>query len=152
MIGAEVYRSDDAGKSWKRTHEEYIDGLFYSYGYYFAQVRVNPNDSEVIYLAGVPLIQSKDGGKTFSSIDKRNVHADHHALWINPRRSGHLINGNDGGINISYDDGTNWTKNNSPSVGQFYAIQVDNQSPYNVYGGLQDNGVWKAKHNSRESS
>ena len=56
VIGAEVYRSDDAGKSWKRTHEEYIDGLFYSYGYYFAQVRVDPNDSEVIYLAGVPLI------------------------------------------------------------------------------------------------
>ncbi|MGA0987410.1 MAG: glycosyl hydrolase [Flavobacteriaceae bacterium] len=152
VIGAEVYRSDDAGKSWKRTHEEYIDALFYSYGYYFAQVRVDPNDSEVIYLAGVPLIQSKDGGKTFSSIDKRNVHADHHALWINPKRPGHLINGNDGGINISYDDGANWTKNNSPSVGQFYAIQVDNQSPYNVYGGLQDNGVWKAKHSSRESS
>ena len=152
VIGAEVYRSDDAGKSWKRTHEEYIDGLFYSYGYYFAQVRVDPNDSEVIYLAGVPLIQSKDGGKTFSSIDKRNVHADHHALWINPKRPGHLINGNDGGINISYDDGANWTKNNSPAVGQFYAIQVDNQSPYNIYGGLQDNGVWKAKHSSRESS
>lgn len=152
VIGAEVYRSDDAGKTWTRTHKDYIDGLFYSYGYYFAQVRVDPNDSEVIYLAGVPLIQSKDGGKTFSSIDKRNVHADHHALWINPKRPGHLINGNDGGINISYNDGTNWTKNNSPSVGQFYAIQVDNQSPYNVYGGLQDNGVWKAKHNSRESS
>lgn len=152
VIGAEVYRSDDAGKSWKRTHEEYIDGLFYSYGYYFALVRVDPNDSEVIYLAGVPLIQSKDGGKTFSSIDKRNVHADHHALWINPKRPGHLINGNDGGINISYDDGANWTKNNSPAVGQFYAIQVDNQSPYNIYGGLQDNGVWKAKHSSRESS
>lgn len=152
VIGAEVYRSDDAGKSWKRTHEEYIDGLFYSYGYYFAQVRVDPNDSEVIYLAGVPLIQSKDGGKTFSSIDNRNVHADHHALWINPKRPGHLINGNDGGINISYDDGANWTKNNSPAVGQFYAIQVDNQSPYNIYGGLQDNGVWKAKHSARESS
>ena len=152
VIGAEVYRSDDGGVSWKRTHEEFIDGLFYSYGYYFAQVRVDPNNKDIIYLAGVPLIQSKDGGKTFANIDKGNVHADHHALWINPKRPGHLVNGNDGGINISYDDGAHWTKNNSPAVGQFYAIQVDNQEPYNVYGGLQDNGVWKAVHTTENDT
>ena len=93
---------------------------------------MDPSDVNNIYLAGVPLIQSKDGGKTFQSIDQENVHSDHHALWINPNRPGHLINGNDGGINITYDDGENWTVNNSPSVGQFYAIQVDHQKPYNV--------------------
>lgn len=151
VIGAEVYRSDDAGKTWSKTHDDYIDGLFYSYGYYFAQVRVDPADVNNIYLAGVPLIQSKDGGKTFRSIDKENVHSDHHALWINPNRPGHLINGNDGGINITYDDGANWTKNNSPSVGQFYAIQIDHQEPYNVYGGLQDNGVWMAPNTASEN-
>src|SRR5690606_23463144 len=85
---------------------------------------------------------SNDGGKTFNSIDKNNVHADHHALWVNPKKDSHLIDGNDGGINISYDDGQVWFKANSPAVGQFYSVEVDHEKPYNVYGGLQDNGVW----------
>ncbi|MEM9868117.1 MAG: glycosyl hydrolase [Bacteroidota bacterium] len=152
VIGAEVYRSDDAGVSWKKMNEEYIDDLFYSYGYYFAQIRVDPSNKERIYLAGVPLIKSDDGGKTYTAISKENVHSDHHALWINPERSGHLINGNDGGVNITYDDGNHWMKNNSPQVGQFYAINVDYESPYQVYGGLQDNGVWKGAHNTTEDS
>ncbi len=151
VIGAEVYRSDNAGSSWKKMNENYIDDLFYSYGYYFAQIRVDPNNKDHIYLAGVPLIKSEDGGNTFTSIGKENVHADHHALWINPNKPGHLINGNDGGVNISYDDGNNWMKNNSPTVGQFYAINIDHEEPYNVYGGLQDNGVWKGAHNSEEN-
>lgn len=152
VIGAEVYRSDDGGKTWAKQNENYIDDLFYSYGYYFAQIRVDPNDKNKIYLGGVPILKSEDGGKTFTSISGKNVHADHHALWINPKRSGHLINGNDGGVNISYDDGEHWIKNNSPSVGQFYAINVDNEEPYNIYGGLQDNGVWKGPHNAEENS
>ena len=152
VIGAEVYRSDDAGKTWKKMNEDYIDDLFYSYGYYFAQVRVDPSNKDRIYLAGVPLIKSDDGGKTYTSISKENVHADHHALWINPKRPGHLVNGNDGGINITYDDGEHWMKNNSPKVGQFYAINIDHEKPYNVYGGLQDNGVWKGAHNNVEDS
>ncbi|NAY91566.1 glycosyl hydrolase [Muricauda sp. JGD-17] len=152
VIGAEVYRSDDAGKSWKKMNEEYIDDLFYSYGYYFAQIRVAPSNKDKIYLAGVPLISSSDGGKTYRSINKENVHADHHALWINPNRPGHLINGNDGGVNITYDDGKHWMKNNSTQVGQFYAINVDHEEPYNVYGGLQDNGVWKGANNNEDNS
>lgn len=153
VIGAEVFRSDDAGKTWKKTNEEHIDNLFYSYGYYFAQIRIHPKNKDEVYLAGVPLIKSNDGGKTFENIDGPNVHSDHHALWINPDLKGHLINGNDGGINISYDDGKSWIKNNSPAVGQFYAINVDNEQPYNVYGGLQDNGgVWVGANNARESS
>lgn len=152
VIGAEVYRSDDGGKTWAKQNENYIDDLFYSYGYYFAQIRVDPNDKDKIYLGGFPMLKSEDGGKTFTSISGKNVHADHHALWINPKRSGHLINGNDGGVNISYDDGEHWIKNNSPSVGQFYAINVDNEEPYNIYGGLQDNGVWKGPHNAEENS
>jgi photosystem II stability/assembly factor-like uncharacterized protein len=152
VIGAEVYRSDDGGTTWKKQNEKYIDDLFYSYGYYFAQIRVDRNNPGKIYLAGVPLIASGDGGKTFKSIDGDNVHADHHALWVNPVKPGHLINGNDGGVNISYDDGAHWIKNNSPEVGQFYAINVDHQKPYNVYGGLQDNGVWMGPHNAEENS
>ncbi|WP_062053632.1 VPS10 domain-containing protein [Aquimarina longa] len=150
VIGAEVYRSDDAGKSWKKTHTGYIDDLFYSYGYYFAQIQVNPANRDHVYISGVPILKSKDGGKTFISISDKNVHADHHALWINPQNPKHLVNGNDGGLNISYDDGNHWIKANQPSVGQFYAINIDYEEPYNVYGGLQDNGVWVGPHNAKE--
>ncbi|MDP5061753.1 MAG: glycosyl hydrolase, partial [Maribacter sp.] len=152
VIGAEVYRSNDGGTTWVKQNEEYIDDLFYSYGYYFAQITVDPNNVDAIYLSGVPIISSKDGGKTYTSINGDNVHSDHHAVWVNPNLPGHLINGNDGGVNTSYDDGKNWFKNNSPTVGQFYAIAVDNEKPYNVYGGLQDNGVWMGPHNAEENT
>ncbi|GAA4276068.1 VPS10 domain-containing protein [Aquimarina mytili] len=150
VIGAEVYKSNDGGKSWVKTHSEYLDDIFYSYGYYFAQIQVSPSNKNHIYISGVPILKSKDGGKTFSSINGKNVHADHHALWINPKNPNHLVNGNDGGVNISYDDGEHWIKANQPNVGQFYAINVDNETPYNVYGGLQDNGVWVGANTSIE--
>jgi photosystem II stability/assembly factor-like uncharacterized protein len=151
VIGAEVYKSTDGGKTWQKTHEGYLDDLYYSYGYYFGHIYVAPDNSDNIYVYGVPILKSKDGGKTFTSISAENVHADHHALWINPKNTNHLINGNDGGVNITYDDGENWIKNNTPAVGQFYAINVDNAKPYNVYGGLQDNGVWVGAHNAPEN-
>jgi len=152
VIGAQVFRSDDEGKSWKKTHEGYLDDLFYSYGYYFGQIRVNPSDVSKIYIVGVPVLRSEDGGATFKSINGENVHVDHHALWVDPNRKGHLILGNDGGVNISYDDGDHWVKCNTPSVGQFYTVQVDMAEPYNIYGGLQDNGVWVGSSNYREGS
>ena len=152
VIGAEVYRSDDGGVSWKKMNQEYIDDLYYSYGYYFGEIRVDATDKNKIYLGGVPIIKSTDGGETYSSISAENVHSDHQALWVNPSKPGHLINGNDGGLNMTYDDGKHWTKHNSTTVGQFYAINVDNQEPYNVYGGLQDNGVWMGPHNSEQNS
>ena len=151
IIGAEVYRSNDGGKNWAKTHESFLDGVYNTYGYYFGKIHVDPSNSDKIYTYGVPIITSDDGGKSFYRIGKENVHADHHDLWINPNRPGHLINGNDGGVNITYDDGKNWIKNNSTEVGQFYAINVDYDKPYNVYGGLQDNGVWKGPHNSIEN-
>jgi photosystem II stability/assembly factor-like uncharacterized protein len=140
--GLEVYRSDDGGKSWKKTHEDYIDQVYNSYGYYFGQIRVAPNDANKIFVMGVPILRSDDGGKNWVNVMQDNVHADHHALWVNPDRPGHLILGNDGGINISYDDGEHWAKCNSPAVGQFYTVAVDHAEPYRIYGGLQDNGVW----------
>lgn len=147
VIGAEVYKTTDGGKTWQKTHTNFLDGVYSSYGYYFGIIAVNTANENKIYIGGVPLLKSDDGGKTFSRIDKENVHADHHALWINPKLSGNLINGNDGGINITYDDGENWIKNNATPVGQFYYINTDNQKPYNVFGGLQDNGVWYGPSN-----
>ncbi|MGB0779898.1 MAG: WD40/YVTN/BNR-like repeat-containing protein, partial [Flavobacteriaceae bacterium] len=132
VVGAEVYKSTDGGKSWSKTHEGFLDGLYFSYGYYFGHVHVAPYDANKIYIYGVPILTSDDGGKTFTSIGKGNVHSDHHALWINPKQPGHLINGNDGGVNITYNDGDHWMKNNSTNVGQFYAINVDYETPYNV--------------------
>lgn len=152
VIGAEVYKSTDGGKTWSKTHDGFIDGLYYSYGYYFGKIHVDPSNKDGIYIYGVPILKSKDGGKTFASIDGNNVHGDHHDLWINPDMPGHLINANDGGLNISYDDGAHWIKCNTPAVGQYYTVNVDNEKPYNVYGGLQDNGVWVGSHTNEENT
>ena len=140
-IGCEVYKSDDAGATWKKTNQNQITNYF-TYGYYFGKIYVSPYNENKVYILGYFAQLSTDGGKTFKNIDKGNVHADHHALWVNPKRDSHLINGNDGGLNITYDDGASWFKANTPAVGQFYAITVDNAQPYNIYGGLQDNGTW----------
>ena len=149
VIGAEVFKTIDGGASWKKTHAHFLDGVYSSYGYYFGEIRVDPRDENGIYVLGVPIIKSKDGGASFTSISKENVHSDHQALWVNPKKSGHLLSGNDGGLNLSYDDGQNWIKLNDPAVGQFYSVYADNQENYKVYGGLQDNGVWVADNDAK---
>lgn len=151
VIGAEIYKSTDGGNSWKKTNQDFINDTYYSYGYYFGEITVDPSNENIIYVMGVPLLKSTDSGKTFNAINKENVHADHHVLWVNPNDSNHILNGNDGGINMSFDGGAHWQKLNQPKVGQFYTVNVDLKTPYNVYGGLQDNGVWMAKHNTIEN-
>lgn len=142
IIGAELYSSDNGGLTWTKTHEDFLDNVYYTFGYYFGQVRVSPFDDKEVYVLGVPILQSKDGGKTFATLSRENVHPDNHALAFNPQKEGHLLLGNDGGLNISYDKGATFLKVNTLPVGQFYAVNVDSAKPYNVYGGLQDNGVW----------
>ena len=149
IYGCQVFRSDDGGVSWKKTHEKDIS-IYSTYGYYFGKIYVSPYNDNKVIIFGVPLQLSTDGGKTFKNIDKGNVHADHHAIWINPKKDSHIINGNDGGANITYDDGQNWFKCNTPPVGQYYAVTTDDAKPYNVYGGLQDNNVWYGPSNHRE--
>ena len=147
VIGAEVYRSDNGGKNWKKTHDGFLDAVYNSYGYYFGNIRVSPLNPDKIYIMGFRAIRSDDGGKNFKLIGGDNVHVDHHACWVSPNREGHIIIGNDGGINISYDDGEKYIKCNSPALGQFYYLALDNAKPYNIYGGLQDNGVWVGPSN-----
>ena len=142
VVGAQVYRSDDRGATWRLTHEGMLDDLFYSYGYYFSIVRVDPHDVDRLYVLGVPLVGSVDGGATWQRADAPHVHVDHHDLWIDPQRPGFMLSGNDGGANLTWDGGATWTKLNTTAVGQFYTVQTDDAQPYNVYGGLQDNGVW----------
>jgi photosystem II stability/assembly factor-like uncharacterized protein len=152
ILGAEVYRSEDGGNSWKKMNSYDLDGVFYSYGYYFAEMKISPDNSDLIYIYGVPLLKSKDGGANWHRIDTlsgvNDIHVDHHSLWINPNDSKHIMLGNDGGLYQSYDEGANWKHINNMSVGQFYTVNYDMEIPYNVYGGLQDNGVLKGSSKS----
>lgn len=152
VIGAEVYRSDDGGATWKKMNSYDLEGVFFTYGYYFAEMKVSPNDPDLVYIYGVPLLKSRDGGVTWHHLDtlqgRQELHVDHHALWINPNDPQHILLGNDGGLYQSYDEGANWLHINNMPVGQFYTVTVDWETPYNVYGGMQDNGVWKGSSKS----
>ncbi len=144
VIGAEIYRSENAGKSWKKVSESDISRLYNSYGYYFGEVRVSTEDEDEIFVLGVPLLVSRDGGKNFSRTDSiGRPHSDHQSMWINPKDSKHILLGNDGGLYRSYGGGDRWDHlNTQMPISQFYSIMTDNASPYNIYGGMQDNGVW----------
>ena len=141
VIGCEVYRSDNGGSSWGKVNAKGLD-LYNTYGYYFGKVSVSPVNDKKVIINGYSIMLSNDGGKTFKAVDKSNTHSDWHGEWINPLRDSNWVAGNDGGCNITYDNGQHWFKANTPPVAQFYAIAVDDAKPYNVYGGIQDNGVW----------
>jgi photosystem II stability/assembly factor-like uncharacterized protein len=147
--GIEVWRSDDAGGSWRRMNPEPIRQAVYTYGYYFGQIRAAPDDVDRVYVLGVPLLVSEDGGVTWRGTAGRGVHGDHQALWIDPEQSQHVILGNDGGLDVTFDGGKTWLSLSTVSVGQFYTVAVDMADPYNIYGGLQDNGVLRGSSRSR---
>ena len=131
-----IFRSDDKGESWHRVND------LAPRPFYHGQIRVDPNDDQKVWVLGGGVHVSTDGGRTFRSDLLRNVHPDHHGLWIDPADSTHAILGTDGGAYATYDGGVNWTRFNTYAAGQFYGIAVDMQTPYHIYGGLQDNGVW----------
>lgn len=139
--GAQLFRSTNGGDQWEKVNSYDLEGVYFTYGYYFGEVRVDPNDADKVYIFGVPLLKSSDGGKTYARIDTiGDVHVDHHALWIDPDNSKHILLGNDGGLYESYDEGANWLHINNIPAGQFYTVNYDMEKPYNIYGGLQDNG------------
>ncbi|HEU5321421.1 MAG TPA: glycosyl hydrolase, partial [Methylomirabilota bacterium] len=141
VVQAEVYRTDDGGGTWRKTHAERLEKMTYSYGYYFGGVAVDPRDPERVYITGVPLLGSSDGGRTFTGLDRHGVHVDHHAVYVDPRNPRRVVNGNDGGLNVSYDHGQTWSRISNLPVGQFTTLALDNARPYHIIGGLQDNGV-----------
>ncbi len=130
-----VWRSDDRGKTWRIMSNNNNRPMYYS------QIRIDPTNDQIIYTMGASFYKSVDGGKTFRVVSGMG-HGDHHALWINPRNSRHLLLGHDGGFDISYDQAETFDYHNIMAVGQFYAISADMRKPYYVYGGLQDNGSW----------
>ncbi len=150
IIGCEVYRSEDAGKTWKKMNDKQLK-LYNTYGYYFGKIFASAANDDKLVITGFDVELSEDGGKTFKPINNVLTHADHHIAWINPADDQHMIIGNDGGCNITYDDGAHWFKANTPSVGQFYSVTYDMATPYNVYGGLQDNGSWFGPSNHKEN-
>ncbi|MBL8888988.1 MAG: hypothetical protein JNL67_03350 [Planctomycetaceae bacterium] len=138
-VGGEIYRSADAGVTWTKVNNQPVGG---NPPYYYGQIAVDPQNAERVYVLSVPMYVSDDGGKTFNQNGARSVHVDHHALWINPKNSNNVLLGNDGGIHASYDRCETWDHIANLPLTQFYAITADNQRPYHVYGGLQDNGTW----------
>jgi photosystem II stability/assembly factor-like uncharacterized protein len=137
QVGEEVYRTDDGGKTWKKVSPEKqkIGG---GPGYYYMDIRVDPNDGNHVYVLTVGVQESKDGGKTWASAFRFG--GDNHAMWIDPKDSKHMLLGYDHGMGITYDGGKAWYHPDELPLAQLYQISLDNAVPYNVYGGLQDNG------------
>ena len=142
-----LYRSDDAGSSWKLVNTS--NGT----AWYYSQVRCDPTDAEHVYRLNANSQESYDGGKTWVGFAAGGgVHGDAHALWINPEDREHIVLGNDGGVDISNDRGRTWHNVENIVGAQFYAIAVDNAKPfYNVYGGLQDNQTWGGPSRTRNA-
>jgi photosystem II stability/assembly factor-like uncharacterized protein len=151
-IGDELYRSDDAGATWRKVAPVPAAGAAGAGGrggqvpgwtgggppYWYGQIRVDPNDPEHVYLLSVAVTHTTDGGKTWGR--PFGFGGDNHALWINPNDSDHLILGHDHGMGVSFDRGQSWLSPDNKPLAQFYAIGFDMERPYNVYGGMQDNG------------
>jgi photosystem II stability/assembly factor-like uncharacterized protein len=131
-----LFRSEDKGESWKKMSDTNPRPSYYS------QVRIDPNNDLRIWVLGAAMFFSEDGGKTFATRRVQKIHGDFHALWIDPANSNHILTGSDGGIHASYDNGKSWDFINTIAIGQFYEIGLDNEKPYHVCGGLQDNGSW----------
>ncbi|HWM93729.1 MAG TPA: hypothetical protein VN493_23425 [Thermoanaerobaculia bacterium] len=136
-----LIRSDDGGRTWKTVNDDHRTA---NRPFYYADIRVDPVWPNRVYNIATRLSVSNDGGKTFSALPgTRQIHVDYHALWINPNDPEHLIAGEDGGLGISHDHGETFQFVANLPLGQYYHVNVDMDVPYNIYGGLQDNGSWR---------
>ncbi len=135
-----LYRSEDGGFTWKKRADRNIGDR----PFYYADIAVDPQNENRLYNIYSNVSVSEDGGKTFTTLlGWDNIHGDHHYWWIHPDDPDYLIDGNDGGLAISRDRGKTWRFVENLPVGQFYHISVDLDTPYNIYGGMQDNGTWQ---------
>ncbi|MDR9417535.1 hypothetical protein [Gracilimonas sp.] len=148
-IGDQVYRSDDMGESWYLTHdpEENVGG---GPAYYYQQMGVDPQDPDHVYVLGIRMWETTDGGKTWDR--PFFFGGDNHAIWIDPDNPKHMILGYDHGMGITYDGGDNWYHPDEKPLAQFYAIGFDMDYPYNVYGGTQDNGSLMGPNTKRSGN
>ena len=131
-----VYRSDDGGESWKQTSK---DRITIARSWYYTEIFAHPTNENEVYVLNAPVLKSIDGGKTFKTI--AIGHGDQHDMWVNPANPKNMIVGNDGGATVTFNGGKTWSaQDNQPTV-QFYRVIADNQFPYHVYGGQQDNST-----------
>jgi photosystem II stability/assembly factor-like uncharacterized protein len=130
-----VWRSNDKGRTWEFLNNHNPRPM------YFSQIRVDPTNEHIVYTAGLPLYKSTDAGRSFVELEGFG-HVDQHAIWINPANGDHVMIGNDGSVDVSYDQGATWESLRSWAVGQTYHVSVDMRQPYYVCTGLQDNGSW----------
>jgi photosystem II stability/assembly factor-like uncharacterized protein len=136
-----IYRSNDGGYNWKKVSEEDNIG---NRPFYYAEIYVDPKNENRLFSLWTMLSMSEDAGKSWKVIAPySSVHPDHHSFYIHPENPSYIIEGNDGGLNISRDGGKNWRFVENLPVAQFYHVNYDMDLPYNVYGGMQDNGSWK---------
>ena len=145
---AEVYRTEDAGATWRKVSDsnDYMTQFAGTYGWVFGQVRVHPTDENTVFILGVPLAVSRDGGKTFGVFEaSRQIHSDHHGLWIDPKKPETIYSANDGGFYWSEDAGKSWKFAVSAGGAQFYNVVVDNSTPAWIYGSIQDIGSRRGK-------
>ena len=133
-----LYKSTNGGLKWQKMADKGMGDR----PFYYAEIYVDPKNENRLYSIYTVISRSEDGGKTFDTWAGWRIHPDHHAFWIHPDNPNYIINGNDGGLNITLDGGKTWRYAENIPVGQFYHVETDNEWPYNVYGGLQDNGSW----------
>ena len=145
IIGNEMYRTDDGGKTWRKVTDVNVAGGKAPYS--FNQMRINPHDDKTVIVTSDAMFISRDGGKTWSSDFFRGVFGDFRSMWWDPDDKDRIILGSDGGVNVSVDGGKTGDYFPNMGVGEVYAIGVDMDDPYNVYGGLQDHDSWKGPSN-----
>jgi photosystem II stability/assembly factor-like uncharacterized protein len=138
-----VYKTVDAGENWTQTNDGMLEDMYSSFGWYFGNIRIRPDNPDVVFVLGVDLLRTMNGGSSWELI-AQSIHVDHHALWFDPQQPFRFLLGNDGGLYRTENNGNSFASLNNFPINQFYAGTFDAQQPHRLYGGTQDNGTLRS--------